>query len=413
MSDETVHKEDLPAENGMLPDHAGRDSDSPLGETNEGSTKYELLWERVSRRGLIEPILRIGTILFSIVLVLVVVLAMRTFFSSAQMARVPKRSGSVLAASLPTPTPTSDAPGLPLFSVPDTVLLAGIPRFATLHTTIPTRPRVLVITYTVEAGDSVFGIADKFGLKPETILWANTNILRDNPHRLQVGQIINIMPVDGTYHKWSAGEDIRKVAEYYGVETMKIIEWSGNPFNLYDTNLDSLDIDPGEMLIIPGGQREMIDYGPPRIPRDNPAVARTYGPGHCGVLMDGVVGDGVFIWPTTNHWLSGYDYNPAANHPAIDIGGHTGDPVWAVDDGVVVYSGWSYSGYGNLIVIDHGNDWQSLYAHLNDVYVACGTSLYQGAIIGTMGSTGNSSGPHLHFELMYITTKVNPWNFLP
>ena len=413
MSDKTAHKDYTLAENGLLTDQAGRDSDSPLGETNKSSTKYELFWERVSRTGLIEPVLRIGTISFSIVLVLVVVWAMSTFFSSAQMARVPKISGSVLAASVLTPTPTSDTPGLPFFSVPDTVLAAGIPRFATLYTTIPTRPRVLVITYTVETGDSVFGIADKFGLKPETILWANTSILRDNPHRLQVGQILNIMPVDGTYHKWSAGEDIRKVAEFYGVETMKIIDWSGNPFNLYDTNFDNLDIAPGEMLIVPGGQREMIDYGPPRIPRDNPAVARTYGPGHCGVLMDGVVGDGVFIWPTTNHWLSGYDYNPAANHPAIDIGGRIGDPVWAVDDGVVVYSGWSYSGYGNLVVIDHGNDWQSLYAHLNDVYVGCGTSLYQGAVIGTMGSTGNSSGPHLHFELMYVTTKVNPWNFLP
>ncbi|MBU1662473.1 MAG: LysM peptidoglycan-binding domain-containing M23 family metallopeptidase [Chloroflexi bacterium] len=413
MSDETTHKEYPPAENGLVPDQAGRDSSSPLGEANEGSTKYEVFWERVSRTGLIEPVLRIGTILFSIVLVFVVVWAMSTFFSSAQMAQIPKRAISVLAASLPTPTPTADVPGLPLFSVPDTALVAGIPRFATLYTTIPTRPRVVVITYTVETGDSVFGIADKFGLKPETILWANTNILQDNPHRLQVGQIVNIMPVDGTYHKWSAGEDISKVAEYYGVETMKIIEWPGNPFNLYETNFDSLDIAPGDMVIVPGGQREMIDYGPPRIPRDNPAVARTYGPGHCGTLMDGVVGDGVFIWPTANHWLSGFDYNPAANHPAIDIGGTLGDPVWAVDDGVVVYSGWSYSGYGNLIVIDHGNDWQSLYAHLNDVYVGCGTSLYQGAVIGSMGSTGNSSGPHLHFELMYVTTKVNPWNFLP
>ena len=413
MSDETAHKEYPPAENSLLPDRTGRDSDSPLGEANKGSTKYELFWERVSRTGLIEPILRIGTIVFSIILVLVVVFAMSTFFSSAQTARVPKRDSSVLAASLPTPTPTSDIPGLPLFSIPDTAIMSGIPRFAKLHTTIPSRPRVLVITYTVETGDSIFGIADNFGLKPETILWANTNILQDNPHRLQVGQIVNIMPVDGTYHKWSAGEDIRKVAEYYGVETTNIIEWSGNPFNLYEANLDSLDIAPGEMLIVPGGQREMIDYGPPRIPRDNPAVARTYGPGHCGVLMDGVVGDGVFIWPTTNHWLSGYDYNPAANHPAIDIGGSIGDPVWVVDDGVVVYSGWSYSGYGNLIVVDHGNDWQSLYAHLDDVYVECGTSLYQGAVIGTMGSTGNSSGPHLHFELMYGTTKVNPWNFLP
>jgi murein DD-endopeptidase MepM/ murein hydrolase activator NlpD len=157
----------------------------------------------------------------------------------------------------------------------------------------------------------------------------------------------------------------------------------------------------------------MVDYGPPRIPRDNPAIARTYGPGHCGVLVNGIVGDSIFIWPTAYHWLSGFDFSPETNHYGIDIGGQIGDAIWAVDDGVVVYSGWSNSGYGNLVVIDHGNDWQSLYGHLDAIYVGCGESVYEGATIATMGTTGNSSGPHLHFELLYGSTKVNPWNFLP
>jgi murein DD-endopeptidase MepM/ murein hydrolase activator NlpD len=167
------------------------------------------------------------------------------------------------------------------------------------------------------------------------------------------------------------------------------------------------------MLIVPGGKREMIDYGPPRIPRDNPAIARTYGPGHCGVLTDGIIGDGLFIWPAASHWLSGYDFSPETNHSGIDIGGKTGDAIWNIDDGVVVYAGWSYSGYGNLVVIDHGNDWQSLYAHLDSVYVSCGQSVYQGATIATMGTSGNSSGPHLHFEMLYGSAKVDPRNFLP
>jgi hypothetical protein len=270
-----------------------------------------------------------------------------------------------------------------------------------------------VITYTVQAGDTVIGIAGQFGLKPETILWSNYNVLADDPHRLQVGQVLDILPVDGTYHKWRAGEDLRKVAEFYGVDPMAIIEWPGNHFDIYATDIDNPGIAPGTMLIVPGGHREMIDYGPPRIPRDKPAVARTYGPGYCGEIMDGAIGDGNFIWPIAVHTVIGYDYSPAINHLGIDIGGDLGDPVWAVDHGVVVFAGWSTGGYGNLVVVDHGNGWQSLYGHLDQVYVGCGSSVYQGTVLGTLGTTGNSSGPHLHFELIYGTTKVNPHNFLP
>jgi murein DD-endopeptidase MepM/ murein hydrolase activator NlpD len=79
----------------------------------------------------------------------------------------------------------------------------------------------------------------------------------------------------------------------------------------------------------------------------------------------------------------------------------------------VVYAGWSNYGYGYLIVIDHGTGWQSAYAHLSGVGVYCGQSVAQGDVIGALGSTGNSSGPHLHFELLSsIYGKVNPWDFL-
>lgn len=381
--------------------------------SHETENRFEEFWEQIAHAGLVEPALRVGTLILSLVFVLVVVWVMRSFYLQAALDNLSEEGQSALAAPLLTPTPDGRVSGLPLMTTADDSYNQGITRKAGLHTTIPTRPRVDVITYLVEAGDSVFGIAEKFGLKPETILWSNANTLQDNPHRLQPGQELNIMPIDGTYHEWRQGENFQKVAEYYGVDPMTIIEWPGNHFDIYKVQLDNLNIEPGTGLIIPGGQRELIDYGPPRIPRDDPAVARTYGPGHCGTLSEGIVGDGLFIWPANERWLSGYDYSPAANHPAIDIAGDTGDPAYAVDDGVVVYAGWSYSGYGNLVVMDHGNGWQSLYAHLNDYYVECGLSVFQGAIIGTIGNTGNSSGSHLHFELMYITEKVNPWNFLP
>jgi murein DD-endopeptidase MepM/ murein hydrolase activator NlpD len=129
--------------------------------------------------------------------------------------------------------------------------------------------------------------------------------------------------------------------------------------------------------------------------------------------MDGPVGTGTYVWPTTARYISGYNYSPESNHPAIDIGGQEGNAIYAVDNGVVVYAGWNDYGYGNMIVIDHGYGWQSLYAHLSALNVACGSYVYQGNVIGYMGTTGNSSGPHLHFELLSETYgKVNPLNFL-
>ena len=406
--------ESRPSLNGPDPlsDFPSQDRRSPERTTNPRTNGFEIFLEQISKAGLIEPALRVATIILSITLVLLVVWAMRTYLADFPIKELSSAEGDALAAPLFTPAPPIENPSLPPYEIkPDST--GGIFPLAYLHTSIPTRPRVDVITYTVESGDSVFGIAELFSLKPETIMWANTNILLDNPHRLQVGQVINIMPTNGTYHKWSSGEDIQKVAEFYQVDLEAVVEWPGNPFDILNTDLSNPVITPGTFLIIPGGKREMVDYGPPRIPRDNPAIARTYGPGHCGVLTDGVVGDGYFIWPTIEHWLSGYDYSPETNHFGIDIAGNHWQSHLAADDGVVVYSGWSNSGYGNLIVIDHGNEWQSLYGHLDSTFVNCGESVFQGATIATMGNTGNSSGSHLHFELLYGSAKVNPWNFLP
>jgi murein DD-endopeptidase MepM/ murein hydrolase activator NlpD len=125
-----------------------------------------------------------------------------------------------------------------------------------------------------------------------------------------------------------------------------------------------------------------------------------------------VVGAGVFVWPANNHFLSGFDYDASANHPGIDIDGNEGDPVFAADSGVVVYSGWNNWGYGNVVVINHGNGWQTLYAHLSAYYVSCGQGVFQGNTIGTIGSTGNATGSHLHFEMMYNGVKVNPHDYM-
>lgn len=287
----------------------------------------------------------------------------------------------------------------------------GITRAATLITKIPARARVDVITYTVEIGDNLFGIADTFGLEPTTILWGNFDVLEGNAHLLQPDQVLNILPVNGTYYQWHEDDTLIHIADFFKAEPESILEYPGNRFDLTLSTLENPNIEEGSWLIIPDGEREYVDWGPPAITRQNPASARYYGAGHCGSVYEGAIGYGSFVWPTTARYISGYHYDPNI-HPAIDIGGAIGNAIYASDSGVIVYAGWSDYGYGYLIVIDHGTGWQTAYAHLSAVGVSCGQSVYQGQVIGGLGSTGNSSGPHLHFEMIYQGTKPNPMNFL-
>ena len=268
-----------------------------------------------------------------------------------------------------------------------------------------------MITYTVELGDSIFSIADDFGLKAETILWGNFETLEDNPHLLKTGQSLNILPVNGTYYQWHEDDNLEDIAGFFKVDPQTIIDYPGNRLDLTEFYGPGTKLNPGDWLIVPEGWRLIKDWGPPAITRSNPASAAFYGAGHCGAIYEGAIGIGTFVWPTTSRQISGYQYTPGI-HPAIDIGGQTGNAIYAVDNGVVVYAGWSDYGYGYLIVIDHGTGWQSAYAHLSAVGVSCGQSVFQGTVIGGLGSTGNSSGPHLHFELSYYGSKVNPLNFL-
>ena len=375
-------------------------------------TRFQQMWEGISRAGLTEITLRLGTHVLLVALILIVGWGLRSFYNQSQAPGAPAREAA-LAAALPTATPTPLPPQLPPYTF-DPSPVNGIYRLVSLHTDVPSRPRMDVITYTVQTGDTVFDIAEKFGLKPETILWGNYFTLRDDPHNLRPGVELNILPVNGTYHRWSEGDGLNGVAKFFGVQPEDIVEFPGNHLNP-DTLGDwsNPNIEAGTWLIIPGGTREFVTWSAPEIPRSNPGSAKFLGSGACGTAVDGAVGSGGFIWPSNAHFLSGFDYNPGANHRGIDIDGETGDPVYAVDNGVIVYAGWNDWGYGNMIVINHGNGWQTLYAHLSALYVGCGQSVYQGTGIGAIGSTGNSTGSHLHFEMMYNAVKVNPHDYLP
>ena len=162
----------------------------------------------------------------------------------------------------------------------------------------------------------------------------------------------------------------------------------------------------------PGVHREFRHWLIPTIPRGSAGCSSAlYGDGACTGSYDGAYGTGSFIWPADNHTLSGNDY--WSGHLAIDIAAGTGAAIYAADSGLVVYAGWVTGGYGTMVMIDHGNGYQTLYAHLNSINTACGSSVYQGTVIGRAGSTGNSTGPHLHFEIRYMGGFINPWQVLP
>ncbi len=409
--------EEFPGENSgdpILGNKPGKSGASTGEEVKEN--RLMIFWESLFRAGLGETVSRIGTNLLLVALALVVIWGMRAFYIYARKGPSPVKT--VAAAENnpgPTATPTQVLPALPPLSESLALFDGGIPRLSMMHTTIPTRPRTEIITYTVQKGDTIFGIAEMFNLNPETILWGNRNTLSDDPHNMQPGIQLTILPGNGVYHEWSAGEGLNGVSSFYGVKPEDIINWAGNHLNPVTIgDFAHPNIEPGTMLFVPGGTRGFVTWSAPLgLTRKNPGVAKILGPGYCGTVVDGAVGSGTFVWPSDNHWISGYKYSPATNHPAIDIGGHLGDPIYASDNGVIVYAGWNNYGYGNVVVIDHGNGWQTLYAHQSALNVACGQSVYQGGVIGWFGSTGNSSGPHLHFEMMNASAKVNPLDFLP
>jgi murein DD-endopeptidase MepM/ murein hydrolase activator NlpD len=354
-----------------------------------------------------ESLLRAGTNLLSLIAIAVVVLLIQAFYR-----QTPNRfSVNTAPEAQPAATAVVNVNPIP---APEMPLISGISRSAKMHTNVPSRPRQIIVKYVVQDGDTVFGISEKFGLEPQTILWGNFNILYDDPHSLKVGQELNILPVNGVYWEWLGGIPFGQWARFYGVTPADIIDFPGNNLDRNAVgDYENANIKPGTWLIIPGGKKEFSSWGAPLgVTRENPASARVLGDGACEPVSGGAIGYGTFVYPTNKHYLSGFDYSEKTNHRGIDLAGAEGEGVYAADAGVIVYSGWNNYGYGNMIMVDHGNGFQTLYAHLSAINRGCGQSVGQGETIGAIGSTGRSSGPHLHFEIMG-GIKLNPWDYLP
>ena len=275
------------------------------------------------------------------------------------------------------------------FPVNESLQRAAVP-FTNVHTE-PTPVVAEIQQYIVQPGDTVLGIAEKFGLNPETIQWANPG-LEVNADLIRPGDPLAILPINGALHTITSGDTLNSLANEYKVTVDEIVNYPGN--NLADANAP---LSIAHKLIIPNGVKPFVNQQ---------AVAYTSG----AAPANARIGGGNFLWPAAGSINQRY----WGGHAGIDLGAWTGAPVKAADGGYVALAtgGWN-AGYGNHIIIDHGNGFVTLYAHLNSIYVKQGESVVSGQQIGSVGNTGNSTGPHLHFEIRYQGVPRNPLSYLP
>lgn len=277
-------------------------------------------------------------------------------------------------------------------------------------TIIPDRPRSEVTTYQVVEGDTIFSIAERFGLKPESIAWAND---RSIIGRLRPGRDVNILPVDGVYHQVIGSDTIAQIAAAYRIaDPYVIIDSEYNA--LFGVSPDTV-LPSGTWVVIPGGVAEQITWTP-KVEREGGNGNQSGGsfvtfapgdPGSCGRVAN--VGGSFWSSPIDNYqFVRGF----SSWHTGVDLSASVGAAVKAANGGVVIFAGWNSWGYGNTIVLSHG-PFSTLYGHLSSINVGCGQVVSAGQVIGGVGSTGNSSGPHLHFEIRYLDVPQNPTATLP
>lgn len=267
-------------------------------------------------------------------------------------------------------------------------------------TIIPNRARSQMSSYIAVRGDTIDAIADRFGISREAIAWCNDYRLA---LVLRPGDVVNIPPTDGACHTVLASQakDITAIALQYGVDDpYAIIDAPAN--GLPDISPDTL-LPSGTRLFIPGGQGPIITWDAP-VEQDSSGNVIAFAPGQAGSC--GSVAGGGTLW--TNPLPNGtYMRGFYAGHSGLDLSAPEGTPIVAANGGPILYAGWNSWGYGNTVVIGHG-PYSTLYGHMSSLAVACGNTVSAGQVIGYVGSTGNSSGPHLHFEIRYQNQPQDP-----
>lgn len=226
-----------------------------------------------------------------------------------------------------------------------------------------------ISVYEVREGDALSRVAEMFGVSVNTIKWAND--LEGGV--ITPGQTLVILPITGIEYTVKKGDTIATIAKKYGADAEEIADFNG----ISDTTLAV-----GAEIIIPDAE---------------PSISKKKSSGGGSSSSSGVSTSGYFVWPVgggkKTQGIHGYN--------AVDIGAPVGTPIYAAASGTVMVarSGSWNGGYGNYVVIKHSNGTQTLYAHASSLSVSSGSTVSQGQVIGYVGSTGKSTGPHLHFEV--------------
>lgn len=268
------------------------------------------------------------------------------------------------------------------------------------------------LVHTVASGETVSTIAASYNLKSSTVLWENG---LTNANSIRVGQKLLIPPVDGITHKVGKGENVDKIAKEYGVGADAIKK---------QNRLVASNLTLGQEVFIPGAKPLETDV--PTV-RTTPARTSTNSRSTAGTKTDGAIlassddkptGDKPFIFPTRGGITQGFH----KGHYAFDIANTSKPPIWAAGAGTVIKATTgcatvSYGcggGYGNHVIIDHGNGLKTLYGHMEYLEVKVGDVVTQGQVVGKMGRTGNvrgRTGIHLHFEVIKNGVKQTPSNY--
>ncbi len=266
------------------------------------------------------------------------------------------------------------------------LILSAVP-----FTIQPKKERRDVTKYAVKAGDNVSVIAARFGVTPDSVIWANAT-LEDNPDALTIGQELVIPPVSGVLHQVAKGETVQSIAARFKADGAAIFN---DPFNqtIHDFKSSPPVLAVNAYIMVPGGSKPIVVK--------KVSYSST-------TPSNAIKGTSNFQWPTAA-CISQFYW---ARHPGIDLANSKGTAVVASDAGYVEFVGWDNSGYGNMILVNHGNGAITRYAHLSAFAVESGASVKKGQLIGRIGSTGRSTGPHLHFELIVNGVHRNPVGIL-
>jgi murein DD-endopeptidase MepM/ murein hydrolase activator NlpD len=310
--------------------------------------------------------------------------------------------GGLIGGSSPGSTDYPQADAATPQQIPQTELAAFIGNSLdsmNSETIISEKPRDEILEHEVKSGETISQIAEQYGISSDTIKWGNEMEDKDT---IKPGQKLRILPVTGVAHQVTRGDTVYSIAKKYDTNPQAIVDF---PFNDIGENL-GLRI--GQIIIVPDGT-------PPEKPRatkapvpviDGPKDTKPTKPGGDGKST------GSYTWPVRGLITQNYK----SYHKGIDIAGSAGDTVVAADGGEVIVSGWvDNTGYGNRIMIRHSDGTVTLYGHLQSGSnkVKAGDKVSKGQAIGNRGSTGRSTGPHLHFEVRKSGSSfVNPINYL-